>query len=385
MNHKTVLISTLFPETNYSDYLCKSFDKLDYQKIIVYTNKNSKNIFNSKKVHVKKIWSKNIFFIPQIISEIIKDKPKNVHIQHEFNMYGSPLTSVLFPFLILALRILHFKTIVTIHAVVSKKNINDNFISSFFYKKNILLNKFFIKGFFKYLFFSICFFSNKIIVHTNFLKKILTTEYCCDFKKIYTIPMGVPFENYPKNRQDSKNYFLYFGYLVKRKGLENVILGFKKFIDKNKNAKFKLILAGGVIKGQEFAEKEIKKIVKNLKIENNIIITGFVDKVKIKSLFLNAYAIIIPSVFSISASGPLAQGFSFGKCCLVSNVDNLKTEIINNKTGLLVNNNSWEESFFKIYKNKKLVNKIEINTFKVVKKRSWENVAKKHIQIYNQA
>ena len=68
-------------------------------------------------------------------------------------------------------------------------------------------------------------------------------------KKIKVIATAIPLVDSKKYKKEK--YFLYFGYIARRKGLENLIQGFKEFCKKNPKSKFKLLLAGGVIKGQE--------------------------------------------------------------------------------------------------------------------------------------
>jgi len=381
MKKKVVFISTLLPETNYSQYLCTALNSKLKTDLIIYADKNKKNLKIKGLNNVKLVWNKKIIYFLQIFKQVLKDKPKIIHLQQEINMYGPPKTSIFFPILLILLKLTGAKIIVTVHAVVEKKIINKNFVKAFV-KNYFLIHPFILKTYFNYLFKSISFLSDKIIVHTKYLRHVLISNYNCSKNKIELLPMGVPISKNLKKPLSKKPYFLYFGYIVKRKGLQNLIFGFDQFLRKNPHAKFKLILAGGIIKGQEFAYEEIKELIENLKLEKYIKFTGFIDNKKIKNLYTNAYAILMPSSISISASGPLAQVFSYGKCVVASKINNFAEEIENKKDGILTDNKDWGEAINYIYKNPKIVKKIETNVIKKAQERSWENIALKHIALY---
>ena len=86
------------------------------------------------------------------------------------------------------------------------------------------------------------------------MKDILTKDYGVQEKKIHMIRTIIP--KHTLSKQKKGMYFLYFGYIVRRKGLEKLIHGFAKFHKKHPD--FKLVLAGGTIRGQEKAKDEIR-------------------------------------------------------------------------------------------------------------------------------
>jgi glycosyltransferase involved in cell wall biosynthesis len=375
---KAIFISTLQPETNYSRFLSESLKKILKKDLIVYTDKNPKNK-NIK--FTKRVWKHGFSYFFDILNAIKIDKPSVVHLQQEMNMYGKPITTIIFPFLILFIRLLDIKVIVTIHAVVEKKIIDRTFVNSFV-KNGFLVPIFLLKIYFDYLFFFIGLFSNEVIVHTHLLKKSLVRDYHVSSKKVVVIPHGVPNlkGSSALGGQKSSNYFLYFGYIARRKGLDNVVLGFSKFADKHPD--YKLILAGGIISGQVFAQDELKKVIAKLKNRKQIIFTGFIDQKKITKLFINAKAIVLPAVISMSASGPQALAYGYDKCVIASNIGNFKEEIKDGVNGFLTENNQWDKAFERVVKNKSTVKEIEKNVAKIAIARDWDKIAQKHIEIY---
>lgn len=378
---KIVFVSSLQPETNYGRYLAVSLRKILGKNLIVYTDKNKDN---RKLKQVQLVWKKGFSYLSDILDQIKIDKPDCVHLQQEMNMYGKPITTITFPFLLLLIRLLDIKVVVTVHAVIEKKIMDRKFVNCFL-KNGRFIPIFLLKIYFDYLFFFIGLFSHKVIVHTKLLRKSLIHDYRVSSKKVIVIRQGVPRIHYQNNKitkyqNNDSNYFLYFGYISRRKGLENVVAGFSKFVEKY--PKYKLILAGGIIGGQEFAQDELKKIIAKLKNNKQIIFTGFINQGQITRLFSHAKAVLLPAIVSISASSPQAQAYAYGKCIIASDIGNYREEIKDGETGFLIKNDQWENAFEKIVKNKILVKKIESNIKKIAIDRDWDRTAQKHLEIY---
>ncbi|OGC45108.1 hypothetical protein A2V49_02280 [candidate division WWE3 bacterium RBG_19FT_COMBO_34_6] len=377
---KIVMITSLQPYSNYSRFLCQNIDK-NKVDLIVYSENNKKNLKIENCGNIKLLLDRSIFIYFRIIKELLNDKPDIVHLQYELNMYGGIFVNLIFPFFLIILKILRFKVLVTMHSVVDGKIINKDFVK-LFRGDNSKIPASLLKIYFYYSHFFIAKISNLVIVHTNILKNILSNEYSISKKKIFVIHMGVPIM-FDKYKNNNKNYFFYFGYIVRRKGLENMILGFKKFLDKSKNNKrFKLLLSGGVIKGQEFAKTEFQNLIKKINVKNNVKLLGFLDKDEIHEYCRNAYSCVMPAVITISASGPLSMVFGHGKLCIASKVGNFKEEIIHMHDGYLIANNKWDKAFEYVANNKKFVIKAEKNVKIKALERSWANAACKNIKIY---
>lgn len=108
---------------------------------------------------------------------------------------------------------------------------------------------------------------------------------------------------YPCVKQNEKNekidimpiseaeHFIYVGRLEKPKNLDNAILSFKKLLEniENKNLKF-------IIAGEGRYKNNLKKLAKNIKIDKNIILKGYISEEEKKDLLNKSYALIMPAI-----------------------------------------------------------------------------------------
>jgi len=378
---KIVFVSGMLPSGHYSQYITNGLSKQKDVDLIVYTDKDPKNLTIKNCGSTKLVWSKSPKYILEIIKEIIKDQPDIIHLQQELNMYGGIFTATLFPLLVLILRLMRFTVVTTIHASVFKNQIDDKFVEMF-HKNSKVMKPEILRWYFHFVFKSISVFSNKILVHTNLAKKILTEDYGLSDKKIVVVPIAIPQKFV--YQVEKENYFFYFGYMVRRKGLGFALEGFRKYIENNPKSDFKFILAGGKIPGQEKAYDEIINIIKDNKLEDKVIVKGFIEEKEQDSLYQKAYAVVIPAILSMGSSGPFFHANSYGKCTIASNIGHFKEDIDNNKTGVLTENDMWDKAFELIAKDKKLVQEIESNVISKAKDRSPENTAKKYMNIYHE-
>ena len=90
---------------------------------------------------------------------------------------------------------------------------------------------------------------------------------------------------------NNSEYFVYIGRIEKPKNLEKAIYAFKKSLEKIDNKNLQFIIAG---KGRH--ENNLKKLVHNINMENNIIFKGFVSEDEKHDLLNKSYALIMPAV-----------------------------------------------------------------------------------------
>jgi glycosyltransferase involved in cell wall biosynthesis len=127
-----------------------------------------------------------------------------------------------------------------------------------------------------------------------------------DVSKIEVIPISIPRRS--ANGAVKEKYFFYFGYMVRRKGLGFVLDGFKRFVEKYPKTTYNLVLAGGVIGGQERALTEIEEMISKNILQDRVWIRGFVDEKDLDGLYGKAEAVVIPAKVSMGSSGPLFHG-----------------------------------------------------------------------------
>ncbi len=384
------MVSSILPATNYSAYLISALQKQmsDSMDVAVYTNREKANLKVSLK-NIKLVWNKNILYPLQILRQSLKDKPGILHIQHEINMFGGTATAIVFPLLPFLLKLFKFKVIVTIHAVVARRDIGKDFLETFFRSGRGSL-VFFIRLFFLILYKTTGFFADKILVHADVLKNILICDYGISRDKVMVIRHGVP-EKIELDRNFSpdcswfefiynKPFILYYGYFHKRKGIEIIVQSFKKVL--KGFPELKLVMAGGTL--QKDYRQRLETMVRNLNMEKNVVFTGFIEEVYLSWLMDKCKFILLPAQYSISASGPLAQAIAYHKPVIVSSIGVFKEEITDCIDGLAADNSikDWTEQMELLIRDKKIYEKISYNLEKKHNKRKWSRIAEITGSIY---
>ena len=384
------MISSILPATNYTAYLIEALQKKFSQKMetFVYTGLEKEN----KKANLKNIelvWSKDLAYPFQVLKQVLKDKPQIVHIQHEINMFGDWPTALIFPLLPFLLKMTRVKVVVTIHAIVSQKQIDIKFLETFWRSEK----KFFVplmKIFFYLLFKIIGWFSDKIIVHSQGLKNILVKDYGLNGKKITVILEGIPDEiKLIKKEKVTKQiveqiqgrpFMLYYGYLHKRKKVE-LLFEVLQLVNK-KHPRILLVIAGGIL--QKDYEEELKKTVLRLNLVKKVIFLGFVKEDDLNWLINQSTFVLLPASYSIAASGPLAQIVAQHKPFIASRMGVFEEEIKDGVEGLLADNSvaEWALKSNQLIEDKELIKRMTFNLKKKHQQRTWSIIAKQTYNLY---
>lgn len=387
---KIAMVSSIRPETNYTAYLVEALQNY-YSKefdVLVYTDKDKLNLEVPLK-NVKLVWNRDWNFLFQIIHQAQSDKVDVLHFQHEINMFGGPRTAALFPFLIILSRTLGFKPVITIHAAVPVKEFNVDFLKVFEWPKPELLAPL-VKVIFPVIYFLIGLFAKKIIVHSPGIKDLLVKDYRIAGNKIEVIPHGVPEDvTYQLSavtgqlleKLSGKEFLLYFGYFHRRKGLEFLIKAFKPISQKYPDVY--LILGGGTILPDY--SKEMENLIFQLGLSSRVIVTGFLKLTDLRYLLDKCEFVVLPAVYSIAASGPLAQVFAHEKAAIVSDLGVYREEIQKGVNGLLAEVRDEEDlanQMELLLTDQQLKEKIVGNVKLIRQKRSWSKIADQTKKVY---
>ncbi len=359
-------ITALLPAGHYSEILTNaSYRYASSLTTVVYADRNKANLKLSQNGDVRLTWRKGWKFFYDVYRALKKDKPQLIHLQHEFNMYGGLFINLFLPWFCFFLRMMIAPVVVTIHGVVSPVQINNDF--KHFFSISVYIPLWVLKCYFFIFYSAWRFGGSELICHTGMMKHILIDSYHIPEAKLTVIPPIVPEKNKCASIT-SEQIFLYYGYLVRRKGLEELLRGFAHFIQKHPG--YRLILAGGVIAGQESASQELKSLVTTLKMSRNVEFYGFVKtESELQQLYAKAAAIVIPAHLSIAASGPLYHARGYGSAILASDLDNLGEEIRLGDDAYLVKKGEWAKALSHIATG-------QINLVNLRKKT--ESVAKKY-------
>jgi len=327
--HDSLIVISSYPEKNtrYSQKVCavggftkNITDNLPCHKIIFTTKLGYKKdeVYEEKNSLIYRIFKRNDLgsFIKLFLAIKKFTNVKKVLVQFEFSSFGDIYTTVLFPILLLSLKLLGKKVYFVFHQVIFDLNSlteylgwekNDwrlpyfNFFLKLFYQTNIILSK-------------------KIIVLEEEFRQRLW-KISDQSQKIAVIPHGVDTNlkivdkkiARSKLKIENNPTVLYFGYLTWYKGADLMI----EIAKANKNYNF--IIAGGSSFTQKNKSHYQKYLEKFNDLPKNLKITGFVKERQIPLYFSASDLVILPYRSMISSSGPLSLAFSFKKPVILSN------------------------------------------------------------------
>lgn len=395
---KVAIVSSIRPETNYSAYLIKALQKNCADRVLVYSYcENEKENEAIDLENKRYCWDRNWRYFFQVLSQARQEGVNLLHFQHEINMFGGPRTAVIFPFLVLASRILGFKPIVTVHAVVPRKEFNRTFLEVFEWPKPILTLPL-VKIVFPVIYFLIGLFARKIIVHSPGLKDLLVRDYNFNTAKIEVIPHGVPEDvkgQVPAlsevegsgvsgqllDKLGDKKLLLYFGYLHRRKGLEVLIRAFAKVVKDFPD--LRLVLGGGTVMPGYL--RELEELIRRLKINDRVLVTGFLKLTDLRYLIDRCHFVVLPAIYSIAASGPLAQVWAQGKAVIVSDLGVYHEEIRDRVNGLLFRVGDVDDLAGRVKEllvDEALRASIQKEVLRIREERDWRKISEKTVQIY---
>ena len=198
---------------------------------------------------------------------------------------------------------------------------------------------------------------------TNFYTATLTGKVKC-----YYMPNSL--DNIPEIYSDYTKNVVTVGRLSKEKGFDDLIDVFKKVVAKNPNYKLDII-------GDGPERNNLKDIIANLHLENNIILHGFQNKDYINDVLSHSKAFIVTS-YTESFGIALLEGMSYGLPGIIFDSASGSLELIkNNFSGYVIKNRSKDvmaKKIIKLLDNKKEISIMGKNAKETAKKYSFEKI-----------
>lgn len=226
--------------------------------------------------------------------------------------------------------------------------------------------------------------SNHIIVHGGKNKETMINKYKLSDKRISAIQIGEHnvelFKKWETNSiETGKNLILFFGRIWKYKGLEYLIKAEPLITKEVPDAK--IIIAGT---GEDFKTYEDMMVNK----ENFIIHNRYIDYKIGAKLFQKCSLVALPYI-EASQSGVVPTAYGFKKPVVVTNVGAIPEIVDDGKTGFIVppkNPEALAEAIVKLLKDEDLRKSMGENAYKKLKTDlSWDNIAEKTIDVYEEA
>lgn len=145
-------------------------------------------------------------------------------------------------------------------------------------------------------------------------------------------------------KTENEEYALYIGRLTKEKGVFNLIEAFSKIEGK------KLYIAG---EGPE--KKSIEEYIKKNKLENKVILLGFLKPEEVKEKIRKCTFVVVPSIWYENCPYSVLETLAIGKPIIGANIAGIPELIRNNETGMLFNNiEELYEKMKELFENKEL-------------------------------
>lgn len=210
------------------------------------------------------------------------------------------------------------------------------------------------------------------------------TKYLGITAPSFVIPNGIDISSIAlsaesKARIIDKKYILILGRIDKKKGFDILIPAFANIIKKFND----LIL---VIAGDDKSPyaQEVRKMVEEKKISNNIIFTGQVTGDDKWALYKNALMFVLPS-YSENFGMSVVEAMACGCPVVISDKVGIYKEVVDNNAGIIVNTSveSVEEGILKLLNDEKLRETISHNGKAMVEKfYDIDKVADEMIEVY---
>tara|TARA_Y100000590_G_scaffold347784_1_gene398536 strand:- start:951 stop:1739 length:789 start_codon:yes stop_codon:yes gene_type:complete len=215
--------------------------------------------------------------------------------------------------------------------------------------------------------------SDHVIAVSDYTRK--KAQLISENTSIKTIPNFVNTDNYffvdqKKSREkygfnESDKILLTLSRLVRRKGHEVVIKAISLIVKKIPQIKY--VIAGS---GEKRYEKDLKRLVSNLKLDNNVLFLGYIDEEKKNNLY-NACDIYIMNSHKTNQKGD-SEGFGItflesnacGKPIIGTKSGGISDAIKHRVNGLLIEPNQprkTAEAIFELFNDKELYNQLSKN------------------------
>ncbi len=243
--------------------------------------------------------------------------------------------------------------------------------------------------------------SQAIITPSQFTKNDILKYFSIDPKKIFVIYEGIKnkppksqrdyfINNIEKKKKEAKEklkekfflnfsfpYILYVGVWRNHKNLTGLIRAFH-FLKIKKQIPHHLVICGK----EDPYYPEVKILIKRLKLEKEVFLTGLITGKKLNLVYRGADAYILPSFYEGFGLTPL-EALSQGTPSVVSKVGPMP-EVL--QEGALFFNpydiEDMSEKIFRLLSDSKLQKKLLIKGNEILKRYSWKKMANKTLKIY---
>lgn len=392
---KVCIISPYPPQrggiSEYTNSLAEELAK--HLKVIVLAQQTDlpQNAGDSSRVLVKRLWNKNSLFAPfAILREITRMSPDVVHFQYEsYGLYGifDFLTT---PLLFILLRFGKRKEVITLHSFLStpsERTRDRDYIESNSFGK---AKKYLYQVLRTTVKISLRL-TDAIIVHSEFTAERVARA-TSHRDRISVIPIGSELPKSRLSKQEAKmrlgfnakNIILFFGFISASKNIQELIDASRDVLDRNPDT---LVVISGIPSefdpdSRRYHEELRRRASWTSKI---VFIDRFVDKNEMEQLFSSADVLVLTYSIEQGSSAALSTSLGYGVPVVVPKGGISATDVLSNDFGLVYEQGevqSLAKCVIQIVSDDVLKGRLSSNASKVARKRSWEAVAERTLQVY---
>lgn len=200
---------------------------------------------------------------------------------------------------------------------------------------------------------------NYIITPSKFYKtQFIKDGY--DEKKVIAIHNFINVDEYNLETKN-ENYALYCGRLSKEKGIINLIEAFKNLLyDKEiKSKNIKLFIAG-----DGPCKEEIEKYINSNKLNDKIILLGYLKQEDLKEYTRKASFIVVPSIWYENCPYSILETQAIGKAIIGANIGGIPELVQNEKNGFIYKYDDVDDlkaKMKKLFNDEELANEFGVN------------------------
>ena len=375
-------------------------DKKDFELFFLSSkNDEAKWPYAQFPLNLIRIWE-NGSYVRNLFTFFKNNKSSVIHFFFELRTFGTLKSAIKFPFLLILLKIINTKIILTMYnPFIFRKENSWQIIDNIPFNVPTFIMKVLIHLYVK----SICGLCHKIIVENNIVKSGLVEYFDITSDKINVINNAVPQDiaNLPPEQQikqailtttrekyydkfSNKKIILCFGVISPRKGQSNAIRAFKIIEDKLPN--HILVIAGRRTPEFQLYEKSLLNTIAELNLQKKVFFLGEIGEEEVNVLFEISDIALFPYHPAIYGSGAFSFALQYEKPSIVTSIDTFK-EMLGDDGGVFVDPNDDDQlakAMFKLSTDFKLREEIMDKMKSISKSRSCDIVASKHFEIYKQ-
>ncbi len=316
---KVAIIDRVYNEAWYTWFLCRELSSQEDSKVICYGPKTGgwDNLPGS--TELRSLWSHRLYPF-QIARAIRADKPDVVHIQFEYNMFGGIASILLFPVLLLVLKLAQVRIFLTLHSLydrLPRRSIP------------VPLTPTLVALLSKLLLLLVGKFADGSIVHFDQQRGRLVGEYRFPSGKTETIPHGTEYVRnaVPRTVRPRQGVveILYFGNVTPRKGIEDLIESLPLLRAQGHDVR--LTVAGKQRPDYASYLTELNTLIVSNDLDGRVKLTGFISPDSILRLMSDADVVVFPHREVLAASGSVATAKGTARRIVITNHSFLKSQL----------------------------------------------------------